>query len=957
MLRAFTGCLFLAAAAFAADELVLGDFEKAAWPGLIHDTKVAKIGKGSGKWENLPRTGSIRIPSMPKNCSQYSRIVFWMHSAKANDQKLTLVCSSDNPANGAREWDYFFYHFKVNWTGWKKFDLKFNQEIRGTRKPRGWDQIDYCSFNTGGWGNTPKPDTVLHFDDVKLVRDVVGLKATRLPATETSRQAWQLAVTNHGQEPHAFALQSDAAEKSPFVIDGLPAKTKVIPAGKTATYDLLLRSGKRAALPPLARFEFAIQARTAGAPDSEPAVVLVSATQPLARRQHPFLVGGPEIYQRALARAKRHDWAKGQVDHYVKRADGILESELVIPDEGGQWSHHYVCKKKCGGRLTPKDGKHICKRCDITYTGWPFDQVLIGHQHGGNWASVRDLGLAYAFTGKEAYAERAREVLLGYVAKYKTYPIHNYRGQKSRSGARIYAQTLDESSSIIPLCWGYDLVYNSPAFSQADHEAIADEFLREVAATIRRHNAGISNWQSWHNAGVAAIGFVLQDPDLASLALKQKRGGFEYQLDKSILPDGFWYEGTAAYHYYALSALQWTAELAHFAGIDYWSDKRFQSLYSAPLEYTFPNLSFPAVNDSDVFSIRGRHSMYELAYARTGKASYLSVAQFGARRSLNALLWGPDELPPSPKVALPSRDFQGLGSVVLRNGSGPDQLYVHLDYGPHGGGHGHPDKLALIVFSLGKQLAPDPARLAYGAPLHGSWYRQTFAHNTVCVDERSQAFTTGKLEFTHFTPELAVAQGSSSGANKGVLMRRRVALFGGLVLDVFEVSSDQEHTYDYLYHNFGELQPGLDSTPRKEPLATKWGYQHLTDIRSAKASDDWSATFAQKNANVRLLVLGQPETELFFGMGMANNPPKPCPMTVVRRRGKTTRFVALIEPYRDQPTVTGFRQMKTADGALAFEILRGKTRDRILLADQATQRTFGGIETDARAVLVQDTRP
>ncbi|MBT7297983.1 MAG: hypothetical protein HN849_00630, partial [Victivallales bacterium] len=62
-------------------------------------------------------------------------------------------------------------------------------------------------------------------------------------------------------------------------------------------------------------------------------------------------------------------------------------------------------------------------------------------------------------------------------------------------------------------------------------------------------------------------------------------------------------------------------------------------------------------------------------------------------------------------------------------------------------------------------------------------------------------------------------------------------------------------------------------------------------------------------------------------------------------------------PYRDQPTVTGFRQMKTADGALAFEILRGKKRDRILLADQATQRTFGGIETDARAVLVQDTRP
>jgi len=126
---------------------------------------------------------------------------------------------------------------------------------------------------------------------------------------------------------------------------------------------------------------------------------------------------------------------------------------------------------------------------------------------------------------------------------------------------------------------------------------------------------------------------------------------------------------------------------------------------------------------------------------------------------------------------------------------------------------------------------------------------------------------------------------------------------------------------------------------------------------TAKADNDWSATFAQKNANVRLLMLSQPETELFFGNGIANNPPIPCPMAVVRRRGKTTRFVALVEPYRDQPTVTGFRQMETADGALAFEILRGKDRVQILLADDATQRTFGGVTTNARVALVQNALP
>lgn len=831
MLRVLAGLLFLSLVGTAADDLVLGDFEKAVWPGLVRDREVAKEGKASGRWENVGEHSTIRIPDLPADWSQYHRLVFWLHSAKANGQKLTLVCNSENPANGAQEWDYYFFHFTVNWTGWRKFDLAFDQDIVGTREPAGWQHIDYCSFNAGGWTNTPMADTVLRFDEVRLVKGEAEVPTTKLP-----------------------------------------------------------------------------------------------------KRSHPFLLGGPEVYQRAQDRARRFDWAKEQVAVCIKRADAALADPVEIPAEGGQWSHHYVCKA-CGGRLKPRDGKHVCQKCGKSYTGWPYDQVLIGYRHGRYWSQVRDLGLGYVLTGKEAYAEHARQILLGYAAVYKKLPLHNAQGKVSNSAARIYAQTLDEASAATELCWGYDLVYASPCFSQADRQAIADNFLREVAATIRRNPVGISNWQSWHNAGIAAVGFCLQDAELVSLALRNARNGFEFQLDNSILPDGFWYEGTAAYHYYALDALKWTAEFAHFAGMEYWQDPRLQSLFDAPLQYTFPDLTFPAVNDSDVFSLRGRHALYELAYARTQRPEFLTVAQYGNRRSLEALLWGPDELPAAPTEALASRDFSGLGAVVLRQGDGDDQLYVHLDYGPHGGGHGHPDKLALILFGLGKQLAPDPARLAYGAPLHGSWYRQTFAHNTICVDQRSQAPATGTLEFTRFTDNLAVAQASTDQAYPGTLLRRRVALFGGLVLDVFDATSDKEHTYDYLYHNFGTMTPGLTTTPGTQPWGNANGYQHLQDIQQTRTDDDWSVTFAQDQANTRVLMLGEPGTELHFGMGMANNPPVPCPMAVVRRQGKTTRFVALIEPYRDQPAVTRFRQAKTPDDVLAFEILKGTDRYRLLFRD------------------------
>ena len=38
-----------------------------------------------------------------------------------------------------------------------------------------------------------------------------------------------------------------------------------------------------------------------------------------------------------------------------------------------------------------------------------------------------------------------------------------------------------------------------------------------------------------------------------------------------------------------------------------------------------------------------------------------------------------------------------------------------------------------------------------------------------------------------------------------------------------------------------------------------------------------------------------PDTELFFGEGLANNPPTPCPMVVIRRHGRSARFISCID--------------------------------------------------------------
>ncbi len=942
------------------DSLVLGDFENGNWPGLVQSRDPVKEGKFSARWANLVSNPTLRFPDIPRDWSGYDRLVFWLHSSRANGQRLTLVCDSDNPADKAG-WDYYYLHFTVDWEGWRRFDLRLGTDIRPTRRPVGWHRINQVTINSAGWQHRPLPDTLLHIDGVRLVRAPLRIaaraRAAEIDEAGALRAAWLLTLTNRGDVQRSVRLrvtEADSEKAAPvFRIQGLPEQPIVLsPQGEMNMEIALVASAERlGSLPPLSREEFVIEADS-GVPGALVVQTRIAATRPLPAREHPFLFGDAALFRQALDRAARLPWAKRQVDKIKRAAEAILEAELSVPEGPGQWSHHYVCKK-CGTGLRFDPPGHVCKRCGTVYTGWPYDQVVDGRIHGRNWRDVRTLGLAYAFTGNEAYAERARGNLLAYADRYADWPLHNVRGNVSNSAGRMLAQTLDEAVSVIGLAWGYDLIYTSPCFTGTDRDRIENRLFREVVKTIRRNSAGISNWQSWHNAGIAAVGFCLQDAEIASQAL-YGRHGLAYQLENSILEDGFWYEGTAAYHYYALDALRWTVEAAHFAAIDFSANRSYRSLFDAPLDYVFPDLRFPAVNDSDVFSLTGRHALYELAYARWADPAYLAVARHGKRSSLEALLWGVEALPTAPLPALESRVFRGLGSAVLRQGRGPDALYAHLDYGPHGGGHGHQDKLALILFGLGRQLAPDPGRLAYGAPLQGSWYRTTFAHNTLCVDEKSQRATTGQLLLFHSRPGLAVARARSAGAYPGVRLQRTLALTPGYLVDVFEAESDEEHTYDWLYHNFGDLRPGMETRPRERPLSGEHGYRHLEDIAEATVEGPWHADFVGDGANVRLTLAASDRTALFFGMGMANNPPRPCPMVVVRRRGKSTRFVSVIEPYRDRPAVTSLECREVEGGGVLLRMARGAATDWLLLAD-GSGREFevAGVTTRAAVCLVQ----
>lgn len=643
-----------------------------------------------------------------------------------------------------------------------------------------------------------------------------------------------------------------------------------------------------------------------------------------AHREHPLLFADATVFAKAKARTQTHPWAAAEMQKLIAAGDQALSTPLNIPKEGGQWNHYYSCKK-CGTELQFKDGKHICKGCGAEYAGWPYDQVVLTHTHVDNWRDLKDLGIAYALTGDEKYANKARELLLAYAAKYKTYPIHDVKGKESTKGARVFAQTLDESVHLIGVAWAYDLIYNSPCLAAADKHQIENDFLRPATETIMRNDMRTSNWQTWHNAAVAAVGFCLQDEKLIAHALDGK-SGVRFQLSHSVLKDGFWNEGAPTYHFYSMNALQWTVLAAAAAGIDFYSDPVYKSLFDAPLYYAFPDLRLPAVNDSTVISLTSENELYEPAYARYHDPAYLEVLSQKPRASVEAFLFGVDELPADTTHTIQSKDFPGVGSAVLRQHSADNDIYVHFKYGPHGGGHGHYDKLSIILYACGRQLAPDPGALAYSVPLHAEWYRQTIAHNTVVVDGKMQLPTTGKLTMFETKPGFSVAQAECDTASTGVLLRRTVGVTPNYVIDVFSVESDTTHTYDWAYHNFGSLTSDLKMKPQAKPLFPSAGYQHIKEMHEAATDSTWTADFKQKNANVRVTMVGSPATTIFSGIGSANKPPEPCPMLIARREGNRTDFISIIEPYQLKPSVTGLQQLPDPN-ALKLQVSRGNQTD------------------------------
>ena len=631
-----------------------------------------------------------------------------------------------------------------------------------------------------------------------------------------------------------------------------------------------------------------------------------------AERGHPFLPTGTGI------RANAALW---------------LNRQIQIPARGGH-SHHFYCDD--GDMLElPKNqvflpGPYRCPKCGRQYEGEQYEFGLRGMMHQWLSAAVHDLALVAQLERDPAFAAKAAEILLAYA---KAYP--GPHTAKTKGG--ILFQSLNESMWVIPLAQAYDLIH--AWLTQPEREEI-ERFLKTVAEGIRRCGTR-GNWGSWHLSAVGVVGYAIQDRAMVDWATKE----FRRQMRDELGDDGLWPESVHTYHFFPLTGFVAFAEAAWHAGEDLyrWEAKPGKSLLSmfrAPLNYAYPDLRLPAINDGWFHSFVPP-DVYELAYRRSGEPLFAWVLANGyrpdagpppgttgspekrARGGRYAFLFG-GEIPVNVETpALQSTNFPVLGICALRSTNGS---MLTFDYGRFLG-HGQPDKLAVTLFARGKLWAAD-----YGTPGYTSkilpWYKSTFAHNTVVVDGVSQKRTTeNTAQLWLGDSEVEAARSQTAQAYPGVVHTRTVARIRDYFVVVDHLKSEEARTFDFYFRAEGKLAFNqMKGKPQPIEAPVPW----IEDLSARKETRHYSGRWSANDEGLAFWIGGSGPMTPMSGSCPAESGSRKINLLIARQTAREAEFVAVLAPFSGKPP--SLRVKKTGG---KMEIQGGRDSDVLVFPETA----------------------
>lgn len=509
----------------------------------------------------------------------------------------------------------------------------------------------------------------------------------------------------------------------------------------------------------------------------------------------------------------------------------VERHELYIPKEKALLS-------RVGGRCE-RDGstlefdpfsphEHRCPTCGTVHVGELHDRFWVFWYQ--LWLAERALHgavLGHLLCDESALA-LSSTILERYADEYLLYPNRdNVLGP-----TRLFFSTYLESIWLLNLCIALDVMESGGGAGSLGGR-VRERIIQPSAALIASYDEGASNRQVWNDAALIAAARLLDRPHEVERAVFG-RSGVTYHLEHGLLADGTWYEGEN-YHLFAHRGLWYGVAMAERAGLALpaAARARFQEGFATPFLTALPDMTLPSRRDSQ-YAISLRQPRFaelcELGLAReTGDGdarlramlrhlygdahsrreigrwnstadvernlagTKLSRADLGWR----SLLFARPELPPLSDAPLGSVLLDAQGIAVFRRAQ--ERVYVALDYGTSGGGHGHPDRLNVLLADGETRWLDDMGTGSYVDPsLH--WYRSTLAHNTPLFNGFEQQRVDGELLAFEERGDVGWVSARAMNLYPGVAAMRTLVLMPEYLLDELAWYSDDPLVVDVPLH-------------------------------------------------------------------------------------------------------------------------------------------------------------
>lgn len=596
-------------------------------------------------------------------------------------------------------------------------------------------------------------------------------------------------------------------------------------------------------------------------------------------------------------------------------------------------------------------------------------------QHKRNYKHMSLAGALYQITGEERYAEFIKNMLLAYADMYPDLPIHPT--DRSYSTGKVFWQCLNDANWLVYTAQAYDCIYDY--VDKKDRKKLETKLFRPFADFLSTGNPQffnrVHNHSTWGNAAVGMIGLVMSDDELIERALyglklketdklaKDNDGGFIYekgkskagffaQMDFAFSPDGYYTEGPYYQRYamtpfmlFALSLHHHKPELDIFS----YRDSLLIKAVNALLYQTDQAGQFFPINDAQKgMSIEALSvvSAVNIAYGITGDPNLLGAATLQPTVLLDqqgfavaqGLASGRAKTFNKPSVQLRDGAEGEEGALgILRMDANDTEFAVAFKYTAQGLGHGHFDKLSYSFYEGSTEILQD-----YGAarwvnidqkaggrylPENKTWAKQTLAHNTLIVDQKSHFGGKYKNANTHYSEpafftqineQLIAASAKEENAYPGVSMQRSLLFWKApdlpkpILIDLMTAWSDSEHSYELPWQYSSHFLSSSSKLTMQSPpqvMGEKHGYQHVyQEGETTLAGDPLQFSWFKDRKFYTLTTLADEGDQAILARIGANDPNvnlRRDGILVHRKKAQNNAvFLSIIEPHGDYSPVS-----------------------------------------------------